>query len=128
LLVDEPATERVMDKQNLAGYPEILGAAVVAARARVDRTGLAADAGGDQLRIYQPVDMFMFNLAADLLCLLVEADNIPRTKRMAGRDLMKIVDANLGTHWAKSTIGQGPIPDGLQPIRAAIPRRRLTKM
>lgn len=125
MLISEPAAQRVVDAQGLADPVTSLSDAIVAAGQRVRDDGLVLSERAVDLKIYEPAEVWTFNLAADLIAVLVVAPNLPKAKRVAVRDVLMRLDAGLGTHWARSTIGNAaPGPEPLQGLRAALPHRK----
>ena len=124
MLISEPAAHRVVEEQGLTEPVEALSDAVVAAGQRVRDAGLVLSDRAVDLKIYQPAEVWTFNLAADLIALLVVVPNFPKVKRIAVRDILVHLDAGLGSHWCRSTIGNAsPGPEQLQALRQALPRR-----
>jgi hypothetical protein len=104
-LREEPPVQRVLDKDGVTGCAEALTPEVTAAGERVRDAGLIVDGFGTDLKAFQPTEIWTFNLAADLIAVMVEADNLSKIKRGSFRDMLRGIDASLGSHWARSTLG-----------------------
>ncbi|MFN8038534.1 MAG: hypothetical protein U0Q07_04905 [Acidimicrobiales bacterium] len=124
----EPAVERLIADQDLAGpLAEVLDAVADAAH-RVLDAGFVLDERRVDLRVYTPEEMWTFNLAADLAALLVAAPQLAREKRRAARDLFVPIDAALGAPRSRSAIGNAHDgPEALRELRAAVPHRTLVR-
>ena len=124
----EPAAERVLESTGVAGSTDALLDAVAAAGRRVLDDGLILDERRVDFKVYRSEEMWAFNLAADLVALLAAAPNLPKAKRAAMHDLLLTVDAGLGSHWSRSTIGNaGAGPESFRELRDAIPHRKLIR-
>ncbi|MHB8466855.1 MAG: hypothetical protein ACYDH6_17575 [Acidimicrobiales bacterium] len=126
-LIDEPAVQRVVEKEGLADGTHALTSAIIAAGQRVTDAGLVLDRWVD-IKIYEPAEIWTFNLAADVIALLVAVDNLSKVKRTAVRDVLVSIDAGLGTHWCRSTIGNAaPGPEEFRQLRETVAHRKLLK-
>jgi len=125
MLISEPAAQRVVEAQGLSDSVALLSDAVVGAGQRVRDGGLVLSERAVDIKIYQPAEVWTFNLAADLIAVLVVVPNLPKAKRVAVRDVLMRLDAGLGTHWCRSTIGNAaPGPEPLQGLREVLPHRK----
>jgi len=126
MLTSEPAAHRLVEEQALDDGVAVLLDSVVAAGRRVRDDGLVLSERSVDIKVYEPAEVWTFNLAADLIALLVVAPNIPKVKRTAARDILVHLDAGLGSHWCRSTIGNAaPGPEPLQHLRQGVPHRQL---
>ena len=122
-LRDQPAVARFIEKQDLGGGADVVAAAVEAAGWRIVDSGVGVGSTVD-IKAYTPVDLWTFNLAADLVAMLDAVDNLSKVTRAEVRAVLAGIDAVLFSPWSMSTTARGrPGPDELQPLRAAVPRR-----
>lgn len=127
-LGEESAVQRALEKSGLTGVVDSLNPAAIAAGCRVRDAGLIVEGVGTDIHAFQPAELWTFNLAADLIAVMVAADNLSKVKRVSFAETLRGIDASLSSHWAKSMIGNAaPGPDELRACREAVPRRRLTK-
>ncbi len=127
-LASEAVVSRFVEQQGLAASVPALMDDVAGAGRRVVTDGLVLDERRIDFGVYTPDEMWVFNLAADLVAMLAALPNLAKTKRAAVRDLLITVDAALGTHSARSTIGNAHEgPADLRPLRETIPHRKLIR-
>ena len=122
VLLAEPAARRVAE--NLSTHVPALNEAVVAAGRRVLDAGLVIEAGRVDIELYEPAELWAFNLATDLIALLAAAPNLAKAKRTAVHGELRILDAGLGAPRLRSKIGSAQPPAALATLRAAVPRRQ----
>ncbi len=121
---EEPAAARVVETRGIATSMASVLEAVEAAAQRVLDGGLVLDERRIDVKVYTPDELWTFDLAADVMALLVAAPNLPKATRAATRDLLVVVDAGLGTHWCRSMIGNaGAGSEQLRALRDTIPHR-----
>jgi hypothetical protein len=129
MLLSEPAAARVVTGSDLTEGVSALLDAVVTAGQRVQDEGLTPAGTVVDLKIYRPVELWIFNLAADVLALLATAPNVPKVKRAAVNPFRQSLDAGLGSHSSRSTIGNvRPAPPEFEALRAAIPKRTFVRL
>jgi hypothetical protein len=129
MLLSEPAAARVLTDSDLTEGVNVLLDAVVTAGQRVQDEGLTPAGTVVDLKIYRPVELWTFNLAADVLALLATAPDVPKVKRAAVNPFREGLDAGLGSHSSRSTIGNvRPAPPEFEALRAAIPKRTFVRL
>ncbi len=126
LLSPEPAVQAyVRSQRGLRGQVRALAMAVSAAGVRVRDAGLLKDDFDQNLAVYTPAEIWVFDLALDVVALLGSLPELPgRARAKAASDLLSLED-NARSHAWKDKLrraGTGPEPFG--DLRGRIPRRR----
>jgi hypothetical protein len=122
VLLAEPAARRAAE--GFAAHVPALNDAVVAAGRRVLDAGLVVDAGRVDLKVYEPAELWAFDLATDVVAVLAAAPNLAKAKRTAVHGELRILDAGLGAHGSRSMIGNAKPGPALAPLRAAVVHRQ----
>jgi hypothetical protein len=100
-----------------------LASEVAAAGARARDSGLLRDTFDDNLRVYAPQEIWMFNLAADVIAMLGCLDGLSNASLADFRSNVRQLDQDLsGRQWQHNLKMAGDGPPAFQQLRARIPR------
>lgn len=126
LLASEPVV-----KQYASAQPEALHAirelnrAVAAAGTRVRDTGQMRDSFDENLRYYTAEEIWLFDLAIDVIAMLGTLGGLPPGTRARVIDDLKLLDNNVHSHhWKKEVRQAGEGPARFLELRAHVPRHQ----
>jgi hypothetical protein len=99
-----------------------LSGAVADAGARVRNAGLLKSGFDNNLRVYTPAEIWICNLAIDLIAFLGSLDGLRNGTRAQIANNLRTLDQNTSSHtWKKDVKGAGAGPAQFRELRAAVP-------
>jgi hypothetical protein len=99
-----------------------LSGAVADAGARVRNAGLLKSGFDNNLRVYMPEEIWICNLAIDLIAFLGSLDGLRNGTRAQIANNLRSLDQNTSSHtWKKDVKGAGAGPAQFRELRAAVP-------
>ena len=102
-----------------------LSRAVAAAGTRVRDTGQMRDSFDENLRYYTAEEIWLFNLAIDVIAMLGTLGGLPPGTRARIIDDLKSLDGNVHSHhWQKEVRQAGDGPARFRELRAHVPHRQ----
>ena len=102
-----------------------LSRAVAAAGTRVRDTGQMRDSFDQNLRYYTTEEIWLFDLAIDVIAMLGSLGGLPPGTRARIIDDLKLLDNNVSTHhWKKEVRQAGSGPAAFSELRAHVPHHQ----
>lgn len=120
----EPAVQEYTRHQpGLHAKIRALSTAVSAAGVRVRDDGLLKDDFDDNLKVYTPEEIWLFDLAIDVIAMLGTLGGLPKAKHAQVASNLRSLDQSVDTHtWKKELKKAGAGPAEFRELRAGLPR------
>jgi hypothetical protein len=113
----------------VGNYPDFhhairdLSTAVSEAGVRARDSGMLRGEFDDNLRVYSPMEIWMFDLAVDVIAMLGSVDGISNSELFRFRENVRTLDQEVSSHYWKSALREaGPGVPQFQQLRASVPR------
>lgn len=113
----------------VSAYPDFhqairdLSAAVSEAGARARDSGMLRGEFDDNVRVYSPIEIWMFDLAVDVIAMLGAVDGLSNAELFRFKDNVRTLDQEVSSRYWQSCLRQaGPGVPQFQQLRASVPR------
>jgi hypothetical protein len=122
----EPAvTEFALREPELHQQIRALSTAVSAAGVRVRDSGLLRDDFDDRLRPFTPEEIWLFDLAVDVIAMLGGLEDLPPRARAQVASNLRSLDQSVHSHgWRKGVRQAGEGPTAFRALRARVPHHQ----
>lgn len=102
-----------------------LSTAVSAAGVRVRDSGLIRDDFDDRLRPFTPEEIWLFDLAVDVIAMLGGLEDLPPQARARVASDLRSLDQSVHSHaWRKGVRQAGEGPAAFRPLRSRVPHHQ----